>query len=79
MAYRSMDVQEATVRMTKDHESFRMDNAICELSADVRYKYHGQFFMLCESFNMGQITSIPLKIRQIFLIMHDDEIRKAGV
>ena len=43
MAYRSMDVQEATVRMTKDHESFRMDNAICELSADVRYKYHGIF------------------------------------
>ena len=43
MAYRSMDVQEATVRMTDAHESFRMDNAICELSADVRYKYHGIF------------------------------------
>ena len=43
IAYRSMDVQEATVRMTKDHESFRMDNAICELSTDVRYKYHGIF------------------------------------
>ena len=36
-------VQEATVRMTGAHESFRMDNAICELSADVRYKYHGIF------------------------------------
>ena len=43
IAYRSMDVQEATVRMTDAHESFRMDNAICELSADVRYKYHGIF------------------------------------
>lgn len=43
MAYRSMDVQEATVRMTGAHESFRMDNAICELSADVSYKYHGIF------------------------------------
>ena len=43
IAYRSMDVQEATVRMTGAHESFRMDNAICELSADVSYKYHGIF------------------------------------
>lgn len=43
IAYRSMDVQEATVRMTDAHESFRMDNAICELSADVSYKYHGIF------------------------------------
>ena len=43
IAYRSMDVQEATVRMTSGHESFRMDNAICELSADVSYKYHGTF------------------------------------
>lgn len=29
--------------MTGAHESFRMDNAICELSADVSYKYHGIF------------------------------------
>lgn len=43
IAYRSMDVQEATVRMTGAHESFRMDNAICELSTDVSYKYHGIF------------------------------------
>ena len=27
----------------------------------------------------GQITSIPLKIRQSIPIMDDDEIRKAGV
>lgn len=43
IAYRSMDVQEATVRMIGAHESFRMDNAICELSTDVSYKYHGIF------------------------------------
>ena len=43
MAYRAMDVQEATVRQTQGYESFRMDNSICEMSIDVTYKYHGLF------------------------------------
>ena len=38
------------MRMTGAHESFRMDNAICELSADVRYEISWHIFMLCESF-----------------------------
>ena len=43
MAYRAMDVQEATVRQTQGYENFRMDNSICEMSIDVTYKYHGLF------------------------------------
>lgn len=40
---RKLDVLQELVRMTGAHESFRMDNAICELSTDVSYKYHGIF------------------------------------
>lgn len=51
MAYRAMDVQEATVRMTEGYGSFRMDNCICEINADITYKYHGLFLCFVNLLN----------------------------
>ncbi|WP_455721517.1 DUF5702 domain-containing protein [Agathobacter sp.] len=51
MAYRAMDVQEATVRMVEGYGNFRMDNCICEINADVTYKYHGLFLCFVNLLN----------------------------
>lgn len=66
------------MRMTGAHESFRMDNAICELSTDVSYKYHGIFLCFVNLLD-GADNEYTIKIRQSIPIMDDDEIRKAGV
>lgn len=51
MAYRAMDVQEATVRQVDGYDNFRMDNCICEISADITYKYHGIFLCFVNLLN----------------------------
>lgn len=51
LAYRAMDVQEATVRQIEGYENFRMDNCICKMSADVTYKYHGIFLCFVNLLN----------------------------
>lgn len=52
-AYRAMDMQEATIRMTQGYEMFRMDNGICQLSVDFNYKYHGLFISFISLINIG--------------------------
>lgn len=51
MAYRAMDMHEATVRQAAGYENFRMDNCICKMSADVTYKYHGIFLCFVNLLN----------------------------
>ncbi len=51
LAYRALDVQEATVRQMEGYENFRMDNCICKINADITYKYHGIFLCFVNLLN----------------------------
>lgn len=53
IAYRAMDMQEASVRMNSGYENFRMDNGICQLQADYNYEYHGLFTNFISLINIG--------------------------
>ena len=43
MAYRSMDIEEATVRSVAGYENFRIDNIISGLNIDLDYSYNPVF------------------------------------
>lgn len=51
LAYRAMDVQEATVRQKEGYSEFRMDTGICNLEADIEYKYHAIFLSFVNIIN----------------------------
>lgn len=52
--YRTMDIQERTIRQVKGYENYRMDNIICSLSVEMKYSYYTVFSSLV---NLGNISS----------------------
>jgi hypothetical protein len=43
LAMRTMDVEEATVKLEAGYESFKMDHVVCETQMDVTYDYNTLF------------------------------------
>ena len=44
MAYRSMDIEEATIRSVAGYDNFRMDNVISGLNISFDYSYNPVFY-----------------------------------
>ncbi len=53
LAYRAMDVMEATVQKQDGNDSFRMDHMVIDAKLDMQYGYHTIFFGM-ESLTMGK-------------------------